>query len=291
MNNQKKTIFTTFTTAAIISLVAACGGDGDSTLQTTSGVFVDSAVEGLRYVSGDLNGTTNANGAFQCQSTVQFYIGDILLGEATCGEIITPVDLVSGATDHSDPTVTNIARFLQTLDDDGNPSNGITVTTAITALASGESIDFAQGIAAFESNSSIQSLVNSLTSARNAGPANLISATQAQAHLESSMFGLLAGTYQGSYSGDFSGSWSIVIDSNGTIAGSTDEDDSIFGSISSNGTANFAAGTVGASSTFSGTFTNNGNASGTWRDEPDSGTWSGSRISSTSTDTSSIIGN
>ncbi len=267
-------------------MLAACGGDSDSTPQTTSGVFVDSAVEGLRYVSGDLNGTTDASGAFQCQSTIQFYVGDILVGEATCGEIITPVDLVSAASDHSDPTVTNIARFLQTLDDDGNPSNGITITATVAGLTTGESVDFAQSIADFASNSNIQTLVNTLTSARSAGAANLISATQAQAHLESSMFGLLAGTYQGNYSGDYSGTWSIVINSSGTIS----EGDTIFGSISSNGMANFAAGTVGASSTFSGTFANNGNASGTWRDEPDSGTWSGSKTS-TSTDTSSIIGN
>ncbi len=289
MNIRKKTIFTTFTISALISLLVACGGGGDSTPQTTAGVFIDSPVEGLRYVSGDINGTTGTNGAFQCQSTVQFYIGDILLGEATCGEIITPVDLVSGATDHSHPTVINIARFLQTLDDDGNPSNGISITATVADLTSGESVDFSQSIADFENNSGVQTLVNTLTSARNAGATNLVSSTNAQAHLESSMFGLLAGTYTGTYSGDDSGTWTIVINSSGTIIGENSDGDTISGSITSNGAANFAAGTAG-SSTFSGAFTNNGNASGTWQDEPESGTWSGNKTS-TSTDTSSINDN
>ena len=169
------------------SLLVACGGGGGggSDPQPTSGIFIDSAVSGLHYVSGDLTGTTDASGTFQCQSTVKFYIGDILLGEASCGDVITPVDLVSGASDYTDPAVINIARFLQTLDDDGDPSNGIVITSAVAGLAADESVDFAQSATDFESN--VQVLVNTLTSARTAGATNLISAAQAQSHLGSTL--------------------------------------------------------------------------------------------------------
>ncbi len=278
MAYRMRTFFQSLALASCISLLAACGGsDGGSTPETVNGVFIDSAVEGLRYVSGDLNGTTSTNGDFQCQSSVQFYVGDILLGEATCDEVITPVELVSGANDHTHPTVANIARFLQTLDDDDDPSNGITITTAVSNLAAGESIDFNSN---FDTDSTVQSLVNTLTSARTAGAVNLVSAFTAQSHLQNSMFGLLAGTYEGSYSGDDSGTWTIVINNSGTVTGSTSDGKSISGSVVSNGSANFAAGTVGGSATFRGNFKFNGNANGTWQDGTERGTWNGRKSSS-----------
>ena len=280
-----RTFFQTFALASSISLLVACGGsDGDATPETVSGVFIDSAVEGLRYVSGGLSGTTSASGAFQCQSNIQFYVGDVLLGEASCDNVITPVDLVSGASDPTHPAVSNIARFLQTLDDDGDPENGITITAAVAHLATGQAIDFNSD---FDTDTNIQSLVNTMTSARNAGAANLVSATSAKTHLEGSMFELMAGTYEGSYSGDDSGTWTVVISSTGTISGINSDGETISGSIVSNGIANFAAGTTGSNTTFRGNFTFAGNANGTWLDESDRGTWSGSRTS-TSTDTSFI---
>lgn len=277
MAYRVRTFFQTFALASSVSLLAACGGsDGDATPETVSGVFIDSAVEGLRYVSGGLSGTTSASGAFQCQSNIQFYVGDILLGEASCDEVITPVDLVSGASDPTHPTVSNIARFLQTLDDDGDPENGITITTAVANLAAGQSIDFSSD---FDSDTNVQSLVNTMTSARNAGAANLVSATSAKTHLEGSMFEMMAGTYEGSYSGDDSGTWTVVISNTGTISGINSDGETISGSIVSNGIANFAAGTTGSSTTFRGSFTFSGNANGTWLNESNRGTWSGSKSS------------
>src|SRR5258708_33647267 len=42
----------------------------------------------------------------------------------------------------ADPGLTNIARFLQTLDQDGNPDNGTTLTPEIHALVGRRAIDF-----------------------------------------------------------------------------------------------------------------------------------------------------
>src|SRR6202020_1345684 len=46
----------------------------------------------------------------------------------------------------ADPGLTNIARFLQTLDQDGNPDNGITLTPEIHELVGDRPIDFRYGL-------------------------------------------------------------------------------------------------------------------------------------------------
>jgi len=78
----------------MIALFSACGG-GESANETLTGVFIDSPVKGLRWVSGDISGTTDVNGTFQYKNgaTVQFYIGDILIGDAMGDSVIIPVDI------------------------------------------------------------------------------------------------------------------------------------------------------------------------------------------------------
>jgi len=99
---------------------------------TETGVFLDSAVQGISYVSGGVSGITDANGTFTYEvgSVVRFMIGDVVIGEAPGQSVITPIDLVSGS-DASHPTVINIVCFLLTLDEDGNPDNGIQISEAV----------------------------------------------------------------------------------------------------------------------------------------------------------------
>jgi hypothetical protein len=175
------------------------GGTGGGETVTSTGIFVDSSVEGLRYVTNSLEGQTDAGGRFNYRAgeTAQFYVGDILIGAATGALELSPIDLVPGATNENHPTVTNIARFLQTIDDDGNPSNGIRITEVVAELARGESVNFNQSISAFENDGAVQVLVSSLTSATPAGARSLIPASVAQAHLRSSLLGLLEGMWVG----------------------------------------------------------------------------------------------
>lgn len=83
-----------------------------------NGQFIDAPVQGLRYESGSLSGTTGEQGEFQYETgnSIRFFIGDLALGEAVKGKaIITPLDLVpKGSIDT--PAVINIARLLQSLD-------------------------------------------------------------------------------------------------------------------------------------------------------------------------------
>ena len=115
----------------------------------TSGVFLDSPVEGLGYSSGADSGLTTSTGEFSFEgSTVSFFVGDIQMGSTNSATAITPVEL-AGDRDVTDPHTTNIARFLQTIDDDGDPNNGILITDAVRQAAIGKTINFDRSIAAF----------------------------------------------------------------------------------------------------------------------------------------------
>ena len=138
--------------ALIVSACSSGGGGGSSgggggngaTPATVTGVFVDSTVAGIQYFTQTKSGVTNSAGEYDYLpgETVTFKIGDIVVGSAPAGPVVTPLTLVSGATDETDPIVTNIVRLLLTLDDDGNPDNGISIPTSTLTAAAGLSVDF-----------------------------------------------------------------------------------------------------------------------------------------------------
>jgi para-nitrobenzyl esterase len=155
MNTRYKAILAALTavlllTGAKCALVISSGGGSDSDekkhdntliITTGDGQFIDGPVEGLRYESGSLSGTTGRQGEFQYEQgrPVRFYLGDILLGEAPLGApVITPLDLVANGTIDT-PAVINIARLLQSLD--FIPGDGaITIPTASVAAATRNSV-------------------------------------------------------------------------------------------------------------------------------------------------------
>jgi hypothetical protein len=115
----------------------------ETTIKT--GKFLDSPVEGITYRTETLEGLTNSKGEFQYKERekVSFFVGSIKIGEALGNDILTPIDiaLTPNATINS-LEVKNIAAFLQTLDADKNPLNGLKISTeAVAALPAGQ-IDF-----------------------------------------------------------------------------------------------------------------------------------------------------
>jgi len=99
---------------------------GDTQTGATTGVFVDEPVQGLHYASGASSGTTGPEGSFRCMrgEAVKFSVGGVTLGSTRCASVVTPLDLVQGA-DGDQPQVQAIASFLQSLDGDGDPRNGV----------------------------------------------------------------------------------------------------------------------------------------------------------------------
>lgn len=271
-------------------ILAACGGGsggsgsgGTTTGGTTmgSGQFIDSAVQGLTYVSGGITGTTDAAGTFEYEvgQTVTFSVGGITLGTVTPQTIITPVNLVTGATDETNPTVTNIARFLQTIDDDGDPDNGITIPANVVTAAANLDLDFAQSAAAFEGDADVVAAIAALTAKTTSGVRPLVTSAAAQLHLKSSLLDQLAGTYKGTFSGSFGGSFSVTLNDLGVVSGGGADQFgnpfTVVGSVSSNGEGTF--GYAGCAD-FAGQINSvTGALSGTWSGVCGSGTYAGQK--------------
>jgi len=172
------------TLCASVLLLSACGGGsggggGPATIAPTAstGVFLDSAVAGLSYKTPTFSGTTNSLGEYDYLpgETVTFSIGGIVLGSSVAGPLVTPLSLVPGATDATDSVVTNIVRLLLTMDDDGDPDNGINISSAAATAAAGQTVDFTAPDLA--SDPGMSSLLAALP-----GTPPLVDTTTAQAH-------------------------------------------------------------------------------------------------------------
>lgn len=267
----------------ILVTITACGGGGSSAPSTLQGKFIDAAVEGITYTSGTLTGLTDAQGNFSYQpgQPVTFSIGGITLGSVSGSAIITPVQLVSGATDQANPVVTNIVQFLVTIDDDKDASNGIQITSAIQTAAASLSIDFTAS--GFDTDNNVSSVIGTLTTASTSGAQVLINDATAQTHLSDSLFSIMAGSYSGSYSGSDSGTWSVTVSTNGTVSGTGNSSIigqfSISGSVDSTGTTSVSTSGSAASSSWTGNINvTNGSLSGSWAGGFDSGTFTGNKI-------------
>ena len=144
-----------------------------------TGFLIDSPIEGVKYNSGKYNGYTDATGLFKYEKGegVTFYIGDentgIPMGTAQTKvdpynnqrKIITLFDL-AGTKDENNPKVINMGKFLQSLDSDGDVSNGITIDErtkeSIALLNLKNHIDFNEDVEIFHNSSDIYNLMNDL---------------------------------------------------------------------------------------------------------------------------------
>jgi len=140
------------------------GGGGDSTPSVPKGTFVDSVVEGVEYKTATQSGLTDSAGIFSYQTgeSITFSLGGIVLGQAIAKTLMSPIDLINGAVDETDPTVTNISRLLQSLDMDGNLDNGITISEEIRNEIEGRPIDFTLSTADFGNDPDVQALFDTL---------------------------------------------------------------------------------------------------------------------------------
>ena len=166
----------------------ACNGGGGGGDSLNKGQFLDSAVEGLNYQTETQEGTTNKKGRFYYKDNemVSFYLGDIYLGSAPGKNIITPVDLVQMAYDAYHPDVVKICRLLLSLDEDGNPDNGINLTSDIILETVGRNIDLSSNLDYDPVISDLFSTLNAL-SAFTDGDHFLVSATYAQNHMTTTL--------------------------------------------------------------------------------------------------------
>ena len=128
--------------ALVLSIgFSGCGGGGGSSSSTTNGTltgtFIDAPVKGLSYSTATQSGTTDINGSYKYKSgeTVTFKIGNLILGSVSAKKIITPLTLGGDTNLNSIGTkAKNIARILQSLDDNPTNTSTIVIPTSLQDL-------------------------------------------------------------------------------------------------------------------------------------------------------------
>jgi len=154
------------------------------------GYFLDSPVEGLQYrtIGDDWKGLTDPQGMFYYQGSdaITFFLGGVVLGSTTPKHIITPVDLGGVAANTASTKVINIAQFLQSLDDDLNPNNGIRISQDVREALAGITVDFTKDD--LNNDAGVQEMFDRLNDMGiYPEEAGLIPAAQAQLHLENTI--------------------------------------------------------------------------------------------------------
>lgn len=132
--------------ASAVAMLSACGGGEEETpVEATpysTGVLRDSAIAGMYYETGGKSGVTDSQGRFSYRpgDKVAFFIGRLKMGEFTptnTNALLTIGALVPADSPDRSRIIAGMARFLLTLDQDGNPDNGITVDSQLDDLARG----------------------------------------------------------------------------------------------------------------------------------------------------------
>lgn len=158
--------------AALVVGLAACGdggvissGDGSDSATVTramptgsgSGVLMNSPVSGVAYsASSGKKGTTDDGGRFDFNygDTVEFKVGGLTLGKVKAAPVITPMDLAG----NDENKLLNLLVLLQSLDEDGDASNGITITEDAAASVT-NAIKLNGDPQAFADSSELQSVL------------------------------------------------------------------------------------------------------------------------------------
>ncbi len=187
---MRRLVFPSLFAAFFGFILSACGGGGGGggsqsndtgdEVEVFTGVFIDAPVEGLAYRTASQQGMTNAKGEFSYQlgEEVIFSIGALSLPAVVGMPDISPYDIFATGELY-DPSVINLARLLQSLDVDGDPSNGIEISASAHDAITVSSVDF--------SSENFDADINSMMS--NAGSINtqLIPSELATNHLFDSL--------------------------------------------------------------------------------------------------------
>lgn len=160
-----------------VSSTVVSSAQSSSQASILTGVFLDAAVANIGYRTDTQTGVTNDSGEFNYRAgeLITFFIGDLEFPSIFAKGIITPMDIANTDT-LDDNRVINILRLLQSLDKDGDPSNGIEITAA--AIAAGAVLDFTLPPEEFAQLPAVKELLQASGSANE----ELIPVEQALAH-------------------------------------------------------------------------------------------------------------
>lgn len=220
---MKKEILISTLAAGMLAMTGCGGGSdssGDDAPTTLSAQFIDSPVQGLSYdcQSSGKTGVTDSEGRFNyvAGDTCTFKVGTVTLGSAQpTGPIFTPRDLTDNET-----VLTNTLRLLQTLDNDGDPDNGITLPEGIIGTVD-LGADFDAEINAFLAENDVSAAVVTAEDANaHFEESTTVTLTESMFNGKTYTFGegpdqtvvsyVADGTFTSTGDGDTSGSWKIT---------------------------------------------------------------------------------
>jgi hypothetical protein len=132
-----RNFFITIAFSLLALLLVSCnsgGGDSSTPPPTqTTGQFIDDKVQGLNYhCSSGTTDVTDSNGNYTCKigDDVTFKVGDATIGTlAAQSDFFTPYSFYPTSLEAS----LNLASLLQSLDSDGDDTNGIIVIDSALA--------------------------------------------------------------------------------------------------------------------------------------------------------------
>ena len=178
-----------------LTVVASSAQASSSSPTVAVGVLVDAFVVGIGYRTPTQSGITNAQGEFNYLpgETVTFSIGALEFPPIPAKSLVTPLDMAQSLNPAS-PMVLNIARLLQSLDVDGNPANGISISP--TAALAATQVDFNLDLAQFASSTAVTNLIANSGSTTT----TIVSVEQALTHLRESLIEAGVPTEEGSSS-------------------------------------------------------------------------------------------
>lgn len=138
----------------------------------TTGYFAG-PVRGLRFRTPTVSGITDERGAFRYSpgESVTFMVGGLVLGSVEGAPRVNLAQLinkVAGKIDRlHDPMVTNLARLVQSLDQEGSVSSGVTIAPAVHDLIGPIALNLAQptGDGGFEDDPAVTGLLATLDGA------------------------------------------------------------------------------------------------------------------------------
>ncbi len=181
--------------------------------EVLTGIF-GGPVTGLRYQTPTVEGLTDERGEFRYRTgeTVSFLIGRLVLGSVLGAPRLNLAQLnsrVAGNIDKlHDLSLTNLARLFHTLDQDGNPENGVMIAPAVHDIVGSQVImldyppgmhgDNPTGLDSFESNPVIVGLLERLNAEPGVftakTPRKLCSAAAARNALRRNIRGIIKST-------------------------------------------------------------------------------------------------
>jgi hypothetical protein len=169
------------TMAFVIVMIGGCG-DGydvpvdvieDPGSETQTGYLSASATSGVSYETATQSGVTGEDGEFVYQEgeSVRFFLRDTTLGEVPGQRQVTAFDLAgiqaltTGFRGFAEKRTevshaASIATLLQTLDFDGDPSNGFEITPEVASLFDGVEVDLSRDLFDFTRERTFRTLLN-----------------------------------------------------------------------------------------------------------------------------------